>query len=293
MANLKLLGRLPAAPRIPPPIFTLERPNVNEERLLNLARTFGLKAHEDVGSIHRRSSHFTYSETSFDVELHRASGYMTFKDRTRWQVDHGADVRMSDEEAVVRARELLGAFRLLPAESRVQKVSHLAVASAGPDRVVKDERVIDIGVHIQPVLRDIPVDGPGGRINLYFDHERNLTCIDHFIRPLGPVYRELNALRTPEEALEEANGSWTARGIREVEVREVRLCYFELGPNDAQTYLEPAYMILATLIGRDPRIRTGDIFVTPAATNTAGTLATLIPLQPPPQRPRATNAIER
>ncbi len=293
MANLKLLGEMPEVPRIPPPIFTLERPNASEERLLNLARTFGLKAHEDEGSMRRSSSHFTYSEAAFDVELHRASGYLTFKDRTRWQVDHGADVRMSDEEAVERARDLLGVFRLLPAESRVQKVSRLAVASAGPDRVIQDRRVVDIGVHIQPLLRDIPVDGPGGRINVYLDHERNLTCVDHFIRPAGVVYREVNELRPPGDALEEANRAWTARGVREVEVREVRLCYFELGPNSAQTYLEPAYMILATLIGQDPRIRTGDIFVTPAAVNTVGSLAALIPAKPPAQRTRVPAALER
>ena len=286
MANLKLLGKMPEVPRTPPPIFTVERPNASEERLLNAARAFGLKAHEDEGSISRRSSHFTYSEAAFDVDLHRASGYLAFKDRTHWQVDHGADVGMPDEEAVARARDLLGVFNLLPAESRVQKVSRLAVAAAGPDRVIQDKRVIDIGVHIQPVLRGLPLDGPGGRINVYLDHERNLTCVEHFLRTPGPVYREVNALRTPEEALDEAGRAWSARGARDVEVREVRLCYFELGPNDDQTYLEPAYMILGTLVGREPRIRTGDIFVTPAAVNTVGSLAALIPPKPPAQTPR-------
>jgi hypothetical protein len=122
---------------------------------------------------------------------------------------------------------------------------------------------------------------------VYIDHEKKMTCIDHILRPLGPIHREVPMLRSPEDALEEANRAWTARGIREVEVREVRFCYFEMGWHDSQPYLEPAYLILATLIGPDPRIRTGDIFVAPAAVNDVGSMAGLVPPRRPAQKPRA------
>jgi hypothetical protein len=286
VANVKLLATMPEVPPIPPPIYTLLRPNAGEERLLNLARTFGLKAHEEAGSIHRSASKFTYTEANFDVEMYRASGYLTFKNRAHWQVDRGAAAELSDEDAATRASELLRSSRLLPERWRVQKVSRLAVASAGPNRAVQDRRVIDVGVHVQPLLHEIPVDGPGGRVNVYLDHQREVTCIEYCIRSINAVYRVVDALRSPADALEEADRAWSARRVHEVEVREVRLCYFELGPNVAQIYLEPAYMILATLVGRDSRIRTGDIFVTPAAVNTAGSLTGLTPPRPPVRSPR-------
>jgi hypothetical protein len=71
-----------------------------------------------------------------------------------------------------------------------------------------------------------------------------------------------------------------------VDVNEVRFCYFELGWNDNQKYLQPAYVVLATLFGPDERIRTGEIFVTPAAANAAGPLVPPIPKRRP-QKPRA------
>src|SRR3984957_20414753 len=99
VANVKLLATMPEVPRIPPPIYTLLRPNAGEERLLNLARTFGLKAHQEAGSIHRRASKFTYTEAIFDVEMYRASGYLAFKNRAHWQVDRGAATELSEEKA--------------------------------------------------------------------------------------------------------------------------------------------------------------------------------------------------
>ena len=73
---------------------------------------------------------------------------------------------------------------------------------------------------------------------------------------------------------------WEKRGVvGEVEIGELRFCYYELGWNDEQRYLQPAYFILATLIGPDKRIRTGDIHATPAAVNNVGRV-----MPPPPRR---------
>ncbi len=273
------MGKMPELPESPPPIFTLPTPRVNERALLDLARSFKLKATEQAGSIYRNASAFTYSEGAFDLTLHRASGAFRFKDRNRWQVDHRSNVELSDRDAIKLAHAELRRYKLLPEDSKVLRVSRLHVATAGPDREIQDHRVIDVAVCLQTVIRGVPADGPGGKVTVYLDHEGKLTCLDHILRRVGPVYRKVTRLHSPEHAVDEARRMWDKRGVGEVEIGEVRFCYYELGWSDEQRYLQPAYFILATLIGSDKRIRTGDIYVTPAAVNNAGRI-----VPPPPRR---------
>jgi len=189
-------------------------------------------------------------------------------------------VELSDEDAIKLARAHLRRYKLLPKNSRVQKVSRLHVAAAGPDRIIEDHRVIDVAVCFQPIIRGVPVDGPGSKVMVYLDHEGKLTCLDHISRRIGRVYRKVIQLHPPEHALQGASRMWEKRGlVGEVEIGEVRFCYYELGRNAEQRYLQPAYFVLATLIGPDKRIRTGDIYVTPAAVNNVGWVT-----PPPPRR---------
>jgi len=278
--SIRITGLMPELPDSPPPIFALPVPRVNERTLLNLARRFKLKAGGQAGSILRDAFTFTYSEGAFDLTLHHASGAFRFKNSNRWQVDHGGNVELSDEDAIKLARAHLRRYKLFPKNSRVLRVSRLHVAAAGPDRIIEDHRVIDVAVSFQPIIRGVPVDGPGGKVIVYLDHEGKLTCLDHISRRIGRVYRKVTELHSPEHAVQEASRMWEKRGVvGEVEIGEVRFCYYELGWNDEQRYLQPAYFVLATLIGPDKRIRTGDIHATPAAVNNVGRITA-----PPPRR---------
>ena len=277
---------MPDLPAAPPPILTLRAPRASERALLDLARAFRLKASERAGTISRDGAIFRYAEGPFDLTLYRASGAFRFKDRTRWQIDHRSHVELSDEDAVSLARAHLRRYRLLPADARVLRVSRLHVAAAGPERKIEDHRVIDVAVCLQPTVRGVPLDGPGGKVTVYLDHEGKMTGLDHVSRRIGPVYKPVPRLHPPDRALDEARRSWERRGVPDVEVREVRFCYFEAGWNDVQRYLQPAYIVLATLFGSDPRIRMNDIYVTPAAVNHVGRIVAAAPAKRGAQRPR-------
>jgi hypothetical protein len=283
--TMHITAVMPAVPASPPPIFSLPAPVVNERALLRLARSFRLSATEQAGRLARDASTFTYTEGAFELTMHRASGGFRFAEQSRWQVDHGSNVNLSDQDAVALAQDHLRQYDLLPDEWQVLRVSRLHVASAGPDRVMQDHRVIDVAVCLQPVIGGVPVDGPGGKLTVYFDHERNVTCIDHLRRRIGPVYQRVTRLHPPEHAVDAARRRWATRGVAEVEVAEVRFCYYEMSWNDRQRYLQPAYIVMATLIGRDSRIRTGDIYVAPAAVNHVGRIAPSVPARRP-QEPR-------
>jgi hypothetical protein len=277
MTSIHMIGKMPELPKSPPPIFTLPTPRVSEKALLSLARTLRLKGNERTGAISRDASTFTYAEGAYQLTLHRASGAFRLKDRNRWQVDHRSNAEFSDQDAIKLARAELRRYKLLPEESKVLRVSRLHVATAGPDRVMQDHRIVDVAVCFQAIIRGIPTDGAGGNATVYLDHEGKLTCVDHTFRRVGSEYRKVTQLRTPEHAVDEATRMWDKRGVGVVEISEVRLCYYELGWNDEQRYLQPAYYILAALIGPDKRIKTGDIYVTPAAMNDAGRIVRLPP----------------
>ena len=87
--------------------------------------------------------------------------------------------------------------------------------------------------------------------------------------------------------MDRARRSWAKRGVGDVDVLEVRLCYFELGWNGKQRYLQPAYIVLATLFGSDRRIKTRDIYVMPAAVNHAGRIMVVAPSTTVAQPPAA------
>jgi hypothetical protein len=281
MTTIHLKAAMPALPPTPPPIFNMPTPTASESAILRLAARLGLNTRQGGGRVAHDDKTFSYSHDPIDLTLHRASGAFRFANRNTWQVDHRSNVELSDEEAVRIARTHLESLDLLPRESKVQRVSRLHVAAAGPERVMLDHRVIDVAVHLQPVVRGLPVDGPGGTVTVYLDHEKSVTCVDYRSRRVGAIHRQTTRLLTPEHALDSARRSWEARGIAEVEVNEVRLCYYEMGSEDRQRYLQPAYLVLATLIGADRRIRTGDIYVSPAAANAVGRIVT------PPPRPSA------
>jgi hypothetical protein len=287
MPSIRIIAKMPDLPKSPTPIFTLPTPRVNERALLELAHTFKLKAREQARSTSSVASSITYSEGAFDLTLHRASGAFRFKDRNRWQIDHRANVELSDEEAIKRARYHLGRYKLLPADSKVLRVSRLNVAVAGPDRKIQDKRVIDVAVCLQPVIHGVPIDGPGGKVTVYLDHEAKMTCLDHISRRIGPIYRKVTQLHSPEYAIDRAKRIWEKRGVGEVEVNEIRFCYYEMGCNDEQRYLQPAYIVLATLIGADERIKMGDIYVTPAAVNPVGKIEALAIRRRVAQKPRS------
>jgi hypothetical protein len=285
MTEINVLTAMPKLPEKPPPILTLPRPRATENALLALARRMKLKGTQDAGAIQRDASTFGSSEGSFDLVLYRASGAFRFKNRHRWQIDHRSNLELSDADAIRRARALLKRYDLLPEESKVLRVSRLNVAAAGPERKIEDHRVIDVAVSFQPVVRGVPLDGPGGKITVYLDNE-GLTCIDYLSRRVGAVHRRVASLRSPEHVVDLATRHWNRRTVNRVDVDEVRFCYFELGWNDEQKYLQPAYVVLATLISPDERIRTGDIFVAPAATNSVAPLVPPLPRHRP-QKPRA------
>jgi hypothetical protein len=133
------------------------------------------------------------------------------------------------------------------------------------------------------VLDGLPVDGVGGKTVVYFDHARELTGIDHLWRAIDRVHASVNRLRPVEEALQEVRQRYRTGGGR-VEVMDLHLGYFELGWDDEQEYLQPAYVFTLQLSSDDPQFRMKATVSVAAAVNAVGTIEPHVPARQPQAR---------
>jgi len=79
-------------------------------------------------------------------------------------------------------------------------------------------------------------------------------------------------LRHPQLAEEDLATYCKAQDTGRIDVDDMRFGYFELGYQDVQRVLQPAYSMPMTLVGPDERVRMKTVHVFAAATNAIGTL---------------------
>ena len=285
MPEIKFLKRLEAAPNVKTQIFALQPSGASPVVLRRYAESFGLDPKR--GTLAQDPAKFTYSDGQHVVTLYRASGALRYQDQSRWQRDDGeANLKISDGRAEKLALEVVRKLNLAsPKEFGLLKVSRLTVGSANSDAKEADERIIDVGVAFQRTIGGVPVDGPGGKLIVYLDHKGQMTGIDRIWRPIKGQQKPVEGLRDPAEAEKDIERYWQGHEDGVIEVRDVRFGYFELGFQDAQRVLQPAYIYLLRLVsppGRDAPddqpIAMNSVHIYPAAVNAVGTF------MPPPKK---------
>lgn len=260
-------------------IYRLQRPDAGEESLRRVAGRFGLRATPERGTIVLNARASAYSEPSgWKLKLFRASGGWQYRHDARWQADDGrSHLTIEEEEAGRLALEAL-AQRELPGEPEMERISVERLHIAHADRQGKnhEERIVGARVRLRRILDGLPVDGPGGKTTVYFDHARELTGIDHLWREIDRVYEPVRALRPVEEALDEVRRRYSS-GVGRIEVEDIHLGYFELGWDDEQEYLQPAYVFTLRLVSEEPRFRMNAIVAVAAAVNSLRPIEPEIP----------------
>jgi hypothetical protein len=286
MAEIRIPEKLIPTPRGQSRIYRLKAPRVNEKIVRGLARRLGMRADPKSGALTSDADKLTYAEGQLELTMYRASGAIRFIDRARWQVDDRAsDLKIEDAAAHRLARGVATKYKLASTkETRLLKVARLRVGEATEGGREASERTIDVAVALQRVVDKIPVDGPGGKVIVYLDHEGALTGIERIWRDTGAVHRRGEGYRTPREAIDDMAAHFrTKQGV--IDVQEMRFGYFEEGWRSRQRYLQPAYVIIGMLTSRDGSIRKRTVYVAPALVNAVGRITP--PLErKPPQRAR-------
>lgn len=286
IADIKVTGNLIPTPRGQSSIYRLKTPSVNEKAVRALARRLGMQADAKSGTLRSDADKLTYSQGLLELTMYRESGGIRFIDRARWQVDdRKSDLKIEDAAASRLAQNFVKKYKLAPsAETKFLKAARLHVGEATQGGKEASDRTIDVAVALQRLVDKIPVDGPGGKVIVYLDHERRATGLERIWREIAGVYRRGESYRTPQNALDAMAAHFKAKqGV--VEVQEIRFGYFEEGWRSKQQYLQPACVIIGMLTSPDGRVRKRTIYVAPALSNAVGGITP--PLEPkPPQRAR-------
>ncbi|RKG71206.1 hypothetical protein D7V80_02315 [Corallococcus sp. CA054B] len=245
MPTFQILAKPPQAPEDGARIFRLAPTRASPRAVLGRARRFGLAGRTKSGTLCQDARQTRYSEGSLEFVVYHASGGIRFHDNARWQVDDGSSrVEFDDATAIRMAERFIEAHDVVPlAECKLLRVTRLNVGVADRRSGLGEHRVIDVGVAFTRVVDGLPVEGPGGKVMVYIDHEGNLTGIDRLWRDLRDDAAERVALRPAEAVQREAMREWEGPGSGVMTIDDIRLGYYEHGWDTAQRYLQPAWVI--------------------------------------------------
>jgi hypothetical protein len=267
-------------------IYRLRRPDITQDTVRRVGGRFGLRPTVDSGAFILDARGIAYSEASaWGLRLFRRSGGWQYRHATRWQADDGkGHLIIDDEEAARLALDAIGRYAL-PAGPEVERmrVERLHVAHAERRGTNHEERIVGVRVLFRRILDGLPAEGPGGKTVVYLDHERELTGIDHLWHDIESVHEPVRRLRPVEEALEEVRRRY-GTGEGRVEVTGLRLGYFELGWDEDQEYLQPAYVVFLRLGSLDARFRMNAMVPVAAAVNAVGPIEPALPTREPQAR---------
>jgi|GEM_PF-3040278 hypothetical protein len=285
MADIKINTKLTGPKGKPASIYRLVTPRVNEKSIRELAKQLGIQADSQSGVLKSDTDKLTFSVGHLELTMHRASGAVRFIDRARWQIDdRQSELKIGDEEASRLAQTVAQKYKLAPArETKFLKAARLHVAEATREGKEASDRIIDVAVALQRLVEKIPVDGPGGKVIVYLNAEREMTGFQRIWRDLDGVHRPGASYRPPQSAVEDMAAHF-AKKRAVIEVQEIRFGYFEEGPRTRQRYLQPAYVIIGMLSAPEGGSRKRTIYVAPALTNNTGRITPPLEVKRPQRR---------
>ncbi|HXW23797.1 MAG TPA: hypothetical protein VEK73_03545 [Xanthobacteraceae bacterium] len=269
-------------------IYRLRRPDTSQDAVSRVGGRFNLRPTIESGRFIVDAQGIAYSDRSgWGLKLSRLSGGWQYRHATRWQADDGQGRLVIDNEEAARlASDAMGRYALptVP-DAQLLRVERLHVAHAERGGAHHQQRIIGVRVLFARMLDGLRVEGLGGKTVVYLDHKRELTGIDHLWHDIEGVHEPVKALRPVEDAIAEVRRRYGS-GDGRVEVTGLHLAYFELGWDQDQQYLQPAYVVFVRLLAEDPRIRMNAIVPVAAAVNAVG------PIEPVPRarEPQARRA---
>ncbi len=278
MAEIRFIEPVGPTPRARTQILPLAAPRASATALRDLAARIVPTAGRP--SAGQDAVAFTYTDGPHAFALYRASGAFRYRHTQRWQMDDGKSaVTYDDAEAVKRATKIVSDLGLAPSkEFDVLKVARLHVGSSTVDGKNAEDRVIDAAVCFRRKIGSVSVEGPGGMVVVYLDHDGGLTGLDRIWRTVAGAPQAVTRLRNPRELEAEVTRQFSAHPAGRIEVRAVRFGYFELGPTASQRVLQPSYVLPLTFVSEDERLQMKSVHVVAAAENAVGTLS------PPPKK---------
>ncbi len=270
MGNIKFLNTKVALPQTPVKVYHTAAPAISNNSILGIAKTFSLQANAKIGTFASNNANLTYNEGNLVVKQCLVSGAVTYRDAHLWMMDDGkSHVAFNDDKASSMASAHLQSLNMVNMhEVQVQRVTNLNVGVCAKDGKNSETRVIDKGIVYTRLIDGIPVQGPGGKIQVYINAAEQETGHDHIWRALGTIHSTVDTkhLLTPDAAMADLKKFW-ANSKWDIEVASISFAYYEAGWGETQAFHQPAYIMPLTLKSADGRFKMGSVHVFSAIPN--------------------------
>lgn len=231
------------------PVYQLQRPTATRAELTELAKRI-VRSEDGEQEFKDAGNWIAYRNGLHEFEVNKRSGALAFRHLEKYGVElENTPFVLRDQEAVRIATGLAEQARLVPMkEARMERVTHLHAASARMDDGGKpEEKILDAGVLFRRIINDVPVTGPGGALIVNIGPEGEVVGARRIWRPLGKQAGKVK-IRPAEFAIQRLER--LARGIEgDVAITKAEFGYFEQGPLDGQTTLQPAYAFVYEVAG--------------------------------------------
>jgi hypothetical protein len=235
------------APKVPSKVkvYVLKQSNVTLDTVAELADTLGLRA--DATEIKRVGELLIWEQGDVSVQVYQKSGGIWYMDRSRLfkssPTDHPS---FTDAQAQEMATSFLSKIGWMPKDGTafVQKVRHLKEMAVDNQGAQLDARVIDTEVVFRRSVDGINVEGAGGMIVVYLDNAGSVVGCYKLWREIEGVHQIISTL-DPAAAVEAAakrHAEALNAGIS-IDIKDLQFGYYEQGPDEAQQFLQPAYVI--------------------------------------------------
>lgn len=230
------------------PVYQLQRPTATRAALSAIAKRIAPSENGN-GEFTDAGEWLAYRQGLHEFEVHKRSGALGFRHLERYGVELEEPFEVRDAEAVRIAQRLIEQARLVPMkEARMERVTHLHGALARVDDGGQpEEKILDAGVLFRRIVNDVPVTGPGGAVMVHVGPEKEIVGVKRIWRALGRQVEKVK-IRPPEFAVQRLE-KLAGRFEGNVVVTKAEFGYFEQGPLDGQTTLQPAYAFVYEVEG--------------------------------------------
>lgn len=222
-------------------VYQLQTPNVTNAEILKRSKGFGLTGRgQDFIS---GAESLAYREGRFHLEMHLKSGAINYRHLDKYGRIPEKKFDLTDRRATTVARKFLETAKLFPIASAQQRaITHMRSADADVKTKRINEQIIDTGVVYGRVVEDLPVDGPGGFALVSVDPEAEVIGLRSVWRGLGKRQAKVK-IKSADDFIKQFERQ-AAKFKGDTTVIKAGFSYFELGPLDQQTVLEPAFWFI-------------------------------------------------
>lgn len=229
-------------------VYELPAPVVNNSVLTTLAKNIGLTGASKTYITDPEA--LGYQEGRHHFEVRRVSGAisMRYEDKYGIQTEKAFDI--SDRRCDSIVRKFLASAKLFPlASAKLTRVTHLHGAEANRRERKIAEVLIDAGVVYRRLVDEVPVIGPGGFAMVNIGPDADVTGLTCLWRKAGKRIGKVKIL--PSDRVIEAFEQVAVQFKGVTTVIKAEFGYFEQGPLERQSVIEPAYALAYVVRNED------------------------------------------